>query len=156
DFHHHGAFFLADAFNFYSSFGKERPKPTKKSSPERDQEYADVYDFFLALGPIPNANTKYLHGEIAFWNDLTSHGSRDPFWLTRDPRPHYKNVKPAVMTVGGWFDAEDLYGALETYRAFERQSPGADNTIVMGPWRHGGWLRGDGDRFGDVSFGVKT
>jgi uncharacterized protein len=156
DFHHNGAFLLADAFDFYAGFGKARPKPTTKMTWGIDHDVADVYDFFLALGPLPNANTKYLHGEIAFWNDLMQHGNRDDFWQARNPRPHYKNLKPAVMTVGGWFDAEDLFGALETYRAIEKQSQGTENTLVMGPWSHGGWARADGDRLGDISFGAKT
>ena len=84
------------------------------------------------------------------------HGTRDEFWKARDPRPRYRDAKPAVMTVGGWFDAEDLYGALETYRAFERGKPRAENVLVMGPWKHGGWARSDGDKLGDVSFGSKT
>ncbi|MEM9691111.1 MAG: CocE/NonD family hydrolase [Myxococcota bacterium] len=84
------------------------------------------------------------------------HGTLDSFWKARNPRPHYKNVKPAVLTVGGWFDAEDLFGALETYRAFETQSPGAENTLVMGPWKHGAWAREEGDRHGDLNFGQKT
>jgi hypothetical protein len=159
DFHHNGAFMLADAFDFYSNFGKPRPKPTKKMKWDSElHDAADVYDFFLGMGPLPNANgPKLLNGEIAFWNDLMAHGTRDDFWKARDPRPHYKDVKPAVMTVGGFFDAEDAFGALETYRAFERQSPrSAENTLVMGPWRHGGWARGEGDRLGDVTFGQKT
>jgi putative CocE/NonD family hydrolase len=156
DFHHNGAFFLADGFDFYASFGKPRPKPTKKSVWGFDHDVADVYDYFLALGPLSNANTKYLENGIAFWNDMMAHPTRDEFWKARDPRPYYRNVKPAVMTVGGWFDGEDCFGALETYRAFEKQSPGAENVLVMGPWRHGGWARNDGDRHGDISFGQKT
>ncbi|WP_240488975.1 CocE/NonD family hydrolase [Labilithrix luteola] len=156
DFHHNGAFFLAAAFEFYSSFGKARPQPTKKVTWGFDHEVADLYDFFLAMGPIANANTKYLKNEVPFWNELFAHGARDDFWKVRNPRPFYKNVKPAVMTVGGWFDAEDCFGALATYSAFEKQSPGASNTLVMGPWRHGGWARTDGDRLGDVRFGQKT
>ena len=156
DFHHNGAFFLADGFDFYASFGKPRPKPTKKSVWGFDHDVADIYDFFLAMGPLSNANTKYLENGIAFWNEMMAHPTRDEFWKARDPRPYYRNVKPAVMTVGGWFDSEDCYGALETYRAFEKQSPGAENVLVMGPWRHGGWARNDGDRHGDISFGQKT
>jgi hypothetical protein len=157
DFHHNGALFLADSFGFTSNFGKPRPKLTKKMSWDADHaEGADVYDFFLRMGPLSNANAKYLNGDIAFWNDIMAHGTKDDFWKARDPRPHYKDVKPAVMTVGGWFDSEDLWGSLETYRAFERQSRGAENSLVMGPWRHGGWGRGDGDRLGDVTFGQKT
>jgi uncharacterized protein len=157
DFHHNGALFLADAFDFYANFGKARPEPTKKGPPwQSEHESADVYDFFLAMGPLSNANTKYFKNAIGFWNDLLAHPTRDEFWKARDPRPFYRDAKPAVMTVGGWYDAEDLFGALETYRAFERQSPKNENVVVMGPWRHGGWSRQDGDRHGDISFGQKT
>lgn len=160
DFHHNGALFIADAFDFYASFGKPRPKPTKKSTWGFDHDVADVYDYFLAMGPVANANQKYIESGILsgipFWNEMMAHPTRDDWWKARDPRPHYKNVRPAMLTVGGWFDAEDCFGALETYRAFERQSPGAENTLVMGPWSHGGWARSDGDRHGDITFGQKT
>jgi putative CocE/NonD family hydrolase len=160
DFHHNGALFLADAFDFYASFGKPRPKPTPKIAWGFEHDVADVYDYFLALGPIANARAKYTDGGITtaipFWDEMMAHPTRDAWWQARDPRPFYRNVKPAVLTVGGWFDAEDCFGALETYRAFERQSPGAENVLVMGPWSHGGWSRTDGDHHGDVSFGQKT
>ena len=156
DFHLNGALFLADAFDFYASFGKPRPEPTKKAEWKSEHEGQDIYDFFLALGPVANANTKYLKDKIAFWNDLMAHPTRDDFWKARDPRPFYRDAKPAIMTVGGWLDGEDLWGALETYRAFERQRPRSENVLVMGPWRHGGWSRTDGDRHGDISFGQKT
>jgi len=156
DFHHNGAFMLADAFGFYSSFGKPRPEPTKEMKWGFEYNSGDAYDFYLALGPLGNADKQHLKGEISFWNDLMAHGTLDDFWKARNPRPHYRNVKPAVLTVGGWFDAEDLFGALETYRAFESQSPGAKNTLVMGPWRHGGWARNAGDAHGDIRFGAKT
>ena len=73
------------------------------------------------------------------------HGTYDEFWKSRNIRPHLKNIKPAVMTVGGWFDAENLFGALETYKYIEANNPQTFNMLVMGPWRHGGWARGDGD-----------
>jgi uncharacterized protein len=156
DFHHNGAFLLADALDFYASFGKPRPGPTTRMVWSFDHDKGDAYDFYLALGPLSNANTKYLHDGIPFWNDLMAHGTRDDWWKARDPRPNYQRIKPAMMTVGGWFDAEDLYGALETYKSIEKQSPGGDNTLVMGPWSHGGWARTDGDHLGDVTFGAKT
>lgn len=156
DFHHNGAFFLAPAFDFYASFGKPRPKPVKKVTWGFDYDAGDAYDFFLGLGALANADERHFHGEIAFWKDVMAHGNRDEFWRARDPRPFYKNVKPAVLTVGGLFDAEDCWGALATYRAFAGQSPGNEVSLVMGPWAHGGWARGDGDRLGDVSFGGKT
>ncbi|MBX3233205.1 MAG: CocE/NonD family hydrolase [Labilithrix sp.] len=155
DFHHNGALFLAAAFDFYASFGKPRPEPTKKGKWESQHESEDVYDFFLAMGPIANADKKWLDGKIAFWNEMLAHPNRDEWWKARDPRPHYKDARPAIMTVGGWYDAEDLWGALETYRAYEKGAK-SENVLVMGPWSHGGWARHDGDRLGDVTFGQKT
>jgi putative CocE/NonD family hydrolase len=156
DAHHNGALFLDGTFGFEASFGKPRPEPTKKIRWESPVDAADAYDFFLELGPLANADSKYFHGTVPFWNDLMNHGTRDDFWKSRDPRAYYRDVKPAILTVGGWFDAEDLWGTLQTYNAFKHQSPHNDVSIVMGPWRHGGWSRMDGDALGDVTFGTKT
>jgi len=156
DWHHHGAFFLVDAFNFYSTVGQPRPKPTTARPPGFDHGTPDGYRFFLDMGPLPNANKKYFKGEIAFWNKMMKHGTYDDFWKARNVMQHLKNIAPAVMVVGGWFDAEDLYGTLQTYQATERQSPRTYNILVMGPWFHGGWARGDGEMLGNIQFGSKT
>lgn len=156
DFHHNGAFFLPHAFNFLSSFGKPRPEPTTKREARFDHKTQDGYRFFLDAGPMPSYDRKYLKGEVAFWKEILSHDTYDAFWQARNTRPHLKGVRPAVLTVGGWFDAEDLFGALETYKAIERQSPGASNRLVMGPWSHGGWAGGTGEALGKVRFGQET
>ena len=156
DWHHNGTFFLPHAFNFYATLGKPRPEPTKEFPPRFVHGTPDGYRFFLDMGPLANANTKYLKGEIAYWNELMSHPNYDDYWQARNIRPHLRNIKTPVMTVGGWFDAEDLFGALNTYKTIEETNPGARNTLVMGPWFHGGWARGDGDVLGGVSFGQKT
>lgn len=156
DFHHHGAFFLPHAFNFLASFGRPREGPTTERNPRFDHGTPDGYRFFLDLGPLSNANDRHLHGEIPFWNAIVEHPNYDDFWKARDILPHLRNVAPAVLTVGGWFDAEDLYGPLQIYRSIERENPGIENALVMGPWRHGGWARGDGDRLGNARFGAAT
>ncbi len=157
DFHHNGALFLPHFFNFIANFGKPRPEPVKKFGYlPFDHDTPDGYDFFLRMGPLPNADKKYLKGQVAFWNELLKHPNYDEFWKARNLRPHLKNIKPAVMTVGGWFDAENLFGALQTYKNVEKNSPGIQNILVMGPWRHGGWSRGVGDHLGDIPFNAKT
>jgi putative CocE/NonD family hydrolase len=156
DFHHNGTLFLPHAFNFYSGFGLPRPKPTTEFPPPFKHGTPDGYQFFLEMGPLANANKKYFKNEIAFWNELMKHPNYDDFWKARNILPHLKNIKSAVMTVGGWYDAEDLYGALKTYEHIEKQNPGIFNILVMGPWSHGGWARGDGDMLGDARFGSKT
>jgi putative CocE/NonD family hydrolase len=156
DFHHNGAFFLPHAFNFYSSFGRPRAGPTTKWAPRFDHGTADGYEFFLRMGPMPNYDRRHLKGDVAFWKDLMEHDTYDAFWKERNTRPHLKAIRPSVLTVGGWFDAEDLFGALETYKAIEAQSPGIANRLVMGPWSHGGWARGTGEALGPVRFGDAT
>jgi putative CocE/NonD family hydrolase len=155
DWHHNGALFLPHMFNFMASFGRPRPKPVKKIEHKFDHETPDGYDFFLRLGSLPNANGRYFKDEVAFWSEAMKHGTYDDFWQSRNLRRHLNKIKPAVMTVGGWFDAENLFGALETYRKVEATSEG-QNILVMGPWRHGGWGRGDGESLGDVRFNSKT
>jgi uncharacterized protein len=156
DFHHHGAFFLPHAFNFFASFGRPRSGPTTEWPPRFQHGTPDGYAFFLELGSLRNANERYFKEEIAAWNDLVAHPNYDAFWKKRNILPHLARVAPAVMTVGGWFDAEDLYGPLSIYRAIEDQNPDAFNILVMGPWRHGGWFRTDGRRLGDIDFGAAT
>ncbi len=156
DFHHNGALFLPHAFNFLSTVGKPRPKLTTEFPPRFQHGTPDGYRFFLDMGPLANANRKYLKGEVQFWNEMMEHPNYDSFWQARNVRPHLRNIKPAVMTVGGWFDAEDLFGALNTYKTIEETNPGIRNTLVMGPWFHGGWARGEGEFLGDIHFGAKT
>jgi putative CocE/NonD family hydrolase len=156
DFHHNGALFLPHFFNFIANFGRPRPEPTKKSPPPFDHATPDGYQFFLGLGPLANADARYFKGDVAFWNEVMRHGTYDDFWKARNLRPHVQHIRPAVMTVGGWFDAENLFGALETSKRVAATSPGTTNTLVMGPWRHGGWSRNDGDALGPVKFNAKT
>ncbi|HJQ69838.1 MAG TPA: CocE/NonD family hydrolase [Blastocatellia bacterium] len=156
DFHHNGTLFLPHAFNFFSGFGLPRPKPTTERPPPFKHGTPDGYRFFLDMGPLANANKKYFKNEIAFWNEMMKHPNYDEFWKARNILPHLKGIKSAVMTVGGWYDAEDLYGALNTYKFIEKQNPGIVNMLVMGPWIHGGWAGTEGDQLGSARFGSKT
>ena len=156
DMHHHGAFILPLAFNFFSTFGRPREGLTTEWPERFDHGTPDGYGFFLELGPLSNANERHLHGEIPFWNEITEHPNYDSFWQSRNILPHLGGIGAAVMVVGGWYDSEDLYGPLATYRAVERQNPGIFNVLVMGPWPHGGWSRGEGRSLGGADFGFAT
>jgi putative CocE/NonD family hydrolase len=156
DFHHNGAFFLPHAFNFLASFGRPRPGPTTVPGPRFDHRMPDGYKFFLEMGPLPEADRRFFKGDVAFWNELMEHANYDDFWKARNVRPHLEGVKAAVLTVGGWYDAENLFGALETYKKIESSSPDTENRLVMGPWLHGGWSRMDGRTLGDVRFDAPT
>jgi uncharacterized protein len=156
DFFHNGAFLLSHAFDFYVRFGHPRPEPTSTPSPGFAHLTPDGYKFFMEMGPVPNANTKYMKNDVPFWNEMMRNGMWDAFWEARDVLPHLRNIKPAMMEVGGWYDTENLYGALHSYQAIEKNNPATFNILVMGPWSHGEWAANDGERLGDIDFGSKT
>ncbi|MGH9826139.1 MAG: CocE/NonD family hydrolase, partial [Blastocatellia bacterium] len=116
----------------------------------------DGYQFFLQAGSTEDLNKKYLKDANPLFNDQLHHTTYDDYWKQRDLSRHMKNIKCAVMTVGGWFDAEDLSGPFKTFHAVEQFNPGTPNMLVVGPWVHGGWARSDGDHLGDVTFAAKT
>jgi putative CocE/NonD family hydrolase len=154
DFHHNGAFFVFDCFGFYYSNGQPHRTLTRKGTPAFKWPVPDSYEFFLSLGADKNIAPQFLGDSIKFWNDAFAHPDYDDFWKSRDPRQYLRNVTPAVMTVGGWFDAEDLYGALHIYEAIEKQnSPAIKNFLVMGPWSHGQWAFGKGVNLGNIYWG---
>ena len=156
DMHHHGAFTLGLSFAFFSSFGQPRPEPVTDWPERFDFETPDGYQFFLDLGSLKNVDAEIFEGGIPFWTAMAKHPDYDEFWQSRNIVPHLKNISAAVLTVGGWFDAEDLYGPLHIYPSIERNNPGTFNVLVMGPWRHGAWLRSDGQTLGPVDFGYPT
>lgn len=157
DARHNGAFFLLDNFSFTNYFDVPRPQPVADYKELFDLKITDAYHFFLKLGPIKNANApQYFNNRARIWNEYLQHDTYDAYWQARNIRPHLTGVRPAVLTVGGWYDAEDLFGALHTYEAIEKQNPKATNHLVMGPWTHGAWARPDWSRFGPFGFGQNT
>ena len=157
DANHQGAFYLLDNFGFMGYFDGPRQGPTATYPRLFTAEPTDAYQFFLDLGPIQNTNgPRYFNHRSNIWNEYLAHDTYDAYWQARNSRPPLRNVRPAVLVVGGWFDAEDLFGALNTYQAIEQQSPGTTNSLVMGPWTHGAWARSEWSGFGPFRFGQNT
>jgi putative CocE/NonD family hydrolase len=157
DFHRHGAFWLPHAFWFYNVFGVPRTGPVDHwpdSTVKTDNR--DGYDYFLKMGSFQNTTEKLFEHKIPIWDTLMVHPDYDYFWQARNTLPHFNNIKPAVMVVGGWFDAEDLYGALNTFSSINSKNKKNRHYLVMGPWSHGGWERTNGDSLGSINFGSKT
>jgi len=157
DAYHGGAFMLAANFGFYSAFKPQNnPALPPKDRQPFDYGTSSGYDFFRVMGPLSNANTLYFHGQSFLWNDQEQHDTYDDYWKARNLAPHMKNIHCAVLTVGGWFDAEDLSGPLKTFHAIDQYNPGIFNALVEGPWVHGGWSRYEGRRLGYVDFASDT
>lgn len=157
DSYHGGAFMLAANFGFYASFTEQQnPTPLPKTWTEFDYGAADAYDFFLKHRTLANILGTLTDKQRALLAPTIDHDTYDAFWQKRAIAPHLKNVKAAVLTVGGWFDAEDPQGPFTTYHAIKKYNPGTFDGLVIGPWVHGGWARYDGKQLGRVSFDSKT
>ena len=157
DGYHGGAFMLAANFGFYAPFfhpqeGPQTPKPMVPF----DFGTPDHYRFFLDAGNISNLDKRYLKGSNWLFNDQFKHDTYDAYWKARDLSQHMKNVKCAVLVVGGWYDAEDLSGPYRTFYAINKFNPETPTTLVEGPWVHGGWARGEGNHLGDAQFNANT
>ena len=161
DNHHNGALFLTQNFVFFTFFGQPRPAPTSNNDYSKRFNFGtqDGYKFYLEMGGLKNSGDafeKQFGLRIRFWDEMMQHPNYDQFWKERNIFPNLKNIHAAVMTVGGWYDNEDLFGALGTYQSIKRQDPGIFNALVIGPWCHGCWVRMDGDWLGTAYFGSKT
>ena len=146
DFHHNGAV-LQSYLPAYPVFGVNKETPTTESWYQHEWDVFeeiggqdDGYTFNLNLGSLKNVTEK-IYPQNFFWKQMAEHPNYDEFWQKRSILPHLKNVDHAILTVGGWFDAEDLYGPLNIYKRLEENNQGIQNSIVMGPWSHGDWAR---------------
>jgi putative CocE/NonD family hydrolase len=157
DAFHNGAFMLVANFGFYPGFtNRQDDKPTMRRAKDFDAGTEDGYDFFLKMGSMRNSNVKYYKDSIRLWNEMMDHPNYDQHWKDRNVLSHLTNIKTATLVTGGWYDAEDLYGAINTYKVLKKNNPSTPIYFAMGPWVHGGWARGNGDHLGDVDFGGPT
>jgi putative CocE/NonD family hydrolase len=156
DAYHGGAFMLEANFDFYSSFTpQDNPQLPQETFVPFDYGTKDGYEFYLKVGPLGNLS-KYLAGRSALWDDQLHHDTYDEYWKARNLAPHMNNIHCAVLTVGGWFDAEDLRGPFSTFHSIDQKNSGIFNALVVGPWVHGGWARLDGEHLGRVEFAANT
>ena len=154
DAFHNGAFMLAANYGFYVNFVEQKTPARPVQEPDFDYGTPDGYDYYLKLGTMQRA-LDTVTGK-SYFRAYLDHTTYDEFWRSRDISAHMKNVTPAVLVTGGLFDAEDMQGPQRLFRAIAKDSPQTANTLGLGPWRHGGWARGDGDSLGNLDFGQKT
>jgi len=155
DTHHNGAFLLASTFNFMMSCDR-RSAGLRICAANFEPPTTDGYQFFLSLGPLSNIERQYLHGDSPEWQLMMRHGTYDRVWQERNILPHLRNIEPAVLAVSGWYDANNLYGALHVFASVRRNSPSTTTRLVVGPWTHAQWLRDGGESTGPLQFGSAT
>ncbi|MGN6178937.1 MAG: CocE/NonD family hydrolase [Mucilaginibacter sp.] len=158
DAFHNGAFMLVANFSFYPFFtNRQDGTPTQRRGFEFNYGTEDGYEFYLKLGSMKHTNDKQWYNDtVRLWSEMIDHPNYDEHWKERNVLPHLHDIKTAVLVTGGWYDAEDLYGAINTYKTLKKDNPSTPIYFTMGPWVHGGWSRGPGDHLGDVDFGGPT
>ena len=151
DFHHNGAFRLSYGFEY--AFLTEASKENGNFTFDK----YDTYDWYLALGPLSNVQSRFLKDKVLpTWRDFVEHPNYDAFWQRQAMKPYLKRVTMPTLNVGGWWDQEDFYGPLTIYRTLETRDKNNQNSLVVGPWWHGGWSNGPGQKIGPIDFGSAT
>ncbi len=152
DFHHNGSFRLSYGLEYV--YRMESSKEV--ANPAAIIDTYDTYDWYLNLGPLTNVNARYFHGKFPTWNDFVNHPDYDAFWQRQAFAPWLTRVTVPTLNVAGWWDQEDFYGPLKIYELLEKHDSSRQNFLVVGPWNHGGWSRGDGRKLGRIDFGSET
>jgi len=150
DFHHNGAFRLSYGFEYVALM------ETAKTNYNFTFDRYDTFDWYLNLGALSNVNEKYFHGKLPTWNDFVEHPDYDWFWQRQAAAPYLTRVTVPTLNVAGWWDQEDFYGPLKIYELLEEHDSKNMNFLVVGPWNHGGWAGGPGDRLGRIEFDSPT
>jgi hypothetical protein len=150
DFFHNGAFRLSYGFEYATDL-----ELSNDESVPPPVSFYDTYSWYLAQGSLANL-TRLLAGRSPSWTNFSEHPSYDSFWKSRALTTWLTEVAVPTLVVGGWWDQEDFYGAIRTYATLERLDRNNRNYLVMGPWYHGSWSRGDGQKVGDLDFGSAT
>ena len=152
DFHHNGAFRLSYGLEY--CYMMESSKEISDVTKVVDK--LDAYEWYLGLGALSNANEKYFQNKLPTWNDFVSHPDYDGFWKRQGFAPWLNKVTVPILNVAGWWDQEDFYGPIKIYELLEKHDSANKNFLVVGPWNHGGWSRGDGQKLGRIDFGSAT
>lgn len=152
DFHHNGAFRLSYGFEYAALM------ETDKTNFQFQFDKYDTYDWYLTLGPLSNANAKYLHGTLPTWNDFVAHPNYDQFWDKQAFTRYFKDLTLQVpnLNVAGWWDQEDFYGPIRIYELLKTHDTKHNDYLAVGPWNHGGWAHGPGNKLGNIEFGNDT
>lgn len=152
DFHHNGAFRLSYGLEY--CYMMESSKEISDVTAVVDR--LDAYEWYLNLGALSNANEKYFHNKLPTWNDFVTHPDYDAFWKRQGFAPWLNKVTVPILNVAGWWDQEDFYGPIKIYELLEKHDSANKNFLVVGPWNHGGWSRGEGQKLGRIDFGSAT
>ena len=152
DFHHNGAFRLSYGFEYV--YMMESSKEISDVTKVVDK--LDAYDWYLRLGALSNADEKYFHGKLPTWSDFVNQPDYNAFWKRQAFAPWLNRVTVPTLNVAGWWDQEDFYGPIKIYELLEQHDTAKQNFLVVGPWNHGGWSRGDGAKLGRIDFGGPT
>ena len=152
DFHHNGAFRLSYGFEY--AYMMESSKEI--TDPTTIIDKLDAYEWYLNLGALSNVDKKYFHGKIPTWTDFVNEPDYSAFWKRQAFAPWLNRVTVPILNVAGWWDQEDFYGPIKIYELLERHDTAKQNFLVIGPWNHGGWSRGEGSKLGRIEFGSPT
>jgi len=151
DFFHQGAFRASYAIEWIHG----RESKQSGTGPLNISRW-DTYDWYLGFPSLDSLARATGAEKWPTWQRFVAHPAYDSIWQDRAVQRYLRHTTVPTLTVGGWWDQEDGFGPLASYKTLELTDTAHRSSLVVGPWFHGQWYDEAGDSLADVRFGRRT
>ena len=139
DFFHNGAFRQSYGYDYVLSMESGKEEINVDYGKDKDGKARDGFDYFLERGSFAEDVKRSGAKTLPTWKLFLDHPAYDSVWSSRGVESYLNAVAVPTLTVGGYYDQEDMFGPQIEYAALEPHDANHRNFLVLGPWRHGYW-----------------
>ena len=152
DFFHNGAFRQSYGYDYVLGLESSKEETEVSYGKDKNGKPRDGYDFFLERGSFAQDVKKSGSRTLPTWKLFLSHPAYDKDWSPRGVEHSLSAVALPTLTVGGYYDQEDMFGPQIEYSTLEPHDQNHQNFLVLGPWRHGSWSQ-SARHLGNLDYG---
>ncbi len=139
DFFHNGAFRQSYGYDYVLGVEGDNSLDDVSYGKDKDGQPVDGYNYFLERGNFARDAKESGSDLLPSWKLFLDHPAYDAVWSSRAVENVLHAVTVPTLSVGGYYDQEDMYGPQEEYATLEPHDAKHQNFLVLGPWRHGSW-----------------
>ncbi len=152
DFFHNGAFRQTYGYDYVKAMESSKETSEVDYGKDKDGKPVDGYDYFLERGSFAEDVKRSGSRMLPTWKLFLDHPAYDEVWSSRGVEHDLHSVTMPTLSVGGYYDQEDMYGPQIEYSTLEPFDTQHENFLVLGPWRHGYWASSS-RRLGNLNYG---
>ena len=139
DFFHNGAFRQSYGYDYVKAMESSNENSDVSYGKDKNGQPVDGFDYFLKRGSFAQDVKQSGSKMLPTWKLFLKHPEYAEDWRSRSVEYHLDNVAVPTLSVGGYYDQEDMWGPQEEYASLEPHDTNHENFLVLGPWRHGSW-----------------